>query len=66
MVTLSTTCGAKPMTGAIAAALFALLAAISPAEAQTSCTWVGNYYVCNGPGGRTTSCTQVGNYWTCN
>jgi hypothetical protein len=38
---------------------------ITPADARTSCSWIGNYWVCNGDGGRS-SCSRIGNYWVCN
>lgn len=43
----------------------ALFLSTFPALAQTSCTWVGNYWNCTGPGGFT-SCHWLGNYWVCN
>jgi hypothetical protein len=49
----------------IITAIAGTLGITAPALANTTCSWIGDFWVCQGDGGQST-CNWIGDYWVCN
>jgi hypothetical protein len=51
----------------IITAIAGTLGVVGPAFAGASCSWVGDFWVCNDySGGGSSTCSWVGDFWVCN